>query len=292
MAKDIKERLTKGIIVADGAMGSELMNHGLQAGESPILWNAEKPDVLKSIHQSYIDAGARFILTNTFGGNLLKMEADGTADRLEELNRAAAENCIAVAGDDVFAVGDIGPTGQFLEPVGTCTESDFVKAFEVQAQALASGGVDAFLIETMSDPNEVAAAVKGIRNASDLPIGVSMSFDQTPGTEEYRTMMGVTVRQFVDAANTWNVDIIGTNCGKGAHETVNVARIISENTDAFTLAFPNAGVPRIKNGETVYDQTPEVMEPYYREMIEMGINILGGCCGTTPEHIQLLSKLI
>jgi 5-methyltetrahydrofolate--homocysteine methyltransferase len=289
--KSIIEACSRGIVPADGAMGSELMKHGLEPGDSPELWNADRPEVLQEIHASYISAGARMILTNTFGGNPIKLGSAGLEDRLEQLNRLGVENAAASAGDEVFIAGDMGPTGQFLEPVGTFTEDDFIEAYAKQAEILAGAGADLILIETMADLGEMSAAYRGAERACGLPIGVSLTFEK--GTDgQYRTMMGVTVEQYIETAEELGADIVGTNCGRGGHETAEVAAAIRKSTDRYVLAFPNAGVPHVKNGATVYDQTPEIMREYYQSMIDAGVNIIGGCCGTAPEHIAVLSGLL
>lgn len=292
MKKDILQMLQQGIIISDGAMGSELMKRGLQPGEVPERWNVDNPDKVQEVHASYIEAGSIFVLTNTFGGNPIKLGMAGLEGRTQELNKAGVDLLKHMGNDRICIAGDIGPTGRFLEPLGKYKEADFVKAFAEQASALNSAGVDALVIETMADIHELKAAVKGVRSVGDVPVAVSMTFEKDAGGNDYHTMMGVGIEQFVTVCEELKVDIIGTNCGKGIHETFELIRMIKEQTDIFTLAFPNAGTPKVENGKTVYDQSPEIMEPFFRNMIDIGVNIIGGCCGTTPEHIKLIRKLL
>jgi 5-methyltetrahydrofolate--homocysteine methyltransferase len=273
-------------------MGSELMKKGLSSGDIPEIWNIEHAYKVKEIQSAYIDAGARFVLTNTFGGKKIKMTTAGVGDRLDEANRAAVRNLKDVAGDDVCIAGDMGSTGDFLEPVGMATRDQFIEAFAVQAKPMAEEGVDCFLIETMADLQEVGTAIEGIRSVCDLPIGASVTFEKDASGDSFHTMMGVDIESYVAFCHEQNIDIIGTNCGKGVHETIEVIRKIKSLTEKPVLAFPNAGVPVVKDGQTVYEQSADVMKPYFEEMIEMGVNIIGGCRGTNPEHIKLISSLI
>jgi 5-methyltetrahydrofolate--homocysteine methyltransferase len=281
-----KDRLSQArVLIADGAIGTMLHQAGLPSGVTPVRWNLENPDAICALHRSYVQAGANLILTNTFSGNRLRLEREGLSDRLREINLAAVRLAREVAGDEVLVLGDIGPTGQLLEPMGTLTYDDAVTAFAEQAAVLAEGGVDAILIETMSDLNEAKAAVEGVRRATDLPILVTMSFD-THG----RTMMGV---KPADAAKEFwalGVDVVGANCGRTLSETLEAVRQMREAVPEVTLmAKPNAGLPHMEGGASVYDVTPEIMADYARQFAALGVKVFGGCCGSTPEHIQAVA---
>lgn len=281
-----KDRLSRGgIFIADGATGTTLQKAGLPPGAAPERWNLENPDAIRALHRGYVEAGSDLILTNTFGGSRPRLEMEGLGDQVHEINLTAARLAREVAGDEVLVLGDIGPTGQLMEPLGTLTYDDAVSAFAQQAAALAEGGVDAILIETMSDLGEAKAAVEGARRVTELPILVTMSFD-THG----RTMMGV---KPVDAAKellALGVDVVGANCGRTLSENLEAIRQMREAMPEATLmAKPNAGLPRMEGSESVYDVTPEVMADYARKFADLNVKIFGGCCGSTRDHIRAVS---
>ena len=281
------------VLIADGAMGTALHLAGLPAGAAPERWNLERPKAIRKLHKSYIEAGADLILTNTFGGNRYRLAREGLADRLHEINLAAATMAREAADDadkTVFIAGDIGPTGQMLAPLGALSYEDAVAAFAAQAEALMAGGVDALLIETMSDLNEAQAAIEGARRVSaDAPLLVTMSFD-TKG----RTLMGVKPEQAATALAALPVDVIGANCGRTLDETLAAIRKMRATLpDAILMAKPNAGLPRIEGGDLVYDVPPAVMADYARRFVaEAGVKIFGGCCGSTAEHIQAVAAAL
>jgi len=281
-----RDRLSQAkILIADGATGTTLQQAGLPPGAAPDRWNLENPDAIRALHRGYVAAGSNLILTNTFGGSRPRLEMEGLGDQVREINLAAARLALEIAGDEVLVLGDIGPTGELLEPLGTLTYDGAVAAFAEQASALAEGGVDAILIETMSDLNEAKAAVEGVRQVTDLPILVTMSFD-TNG----RTMMGVTP---ADAARElWDlgVDVVGANCGRTLSETLDAIRHMREVLPEATLmAKPNAGLPHMDGLESVYDVTPEIMADYARQYAALDVKIFGGCCGSTADHIQAVA---
>ena len=273
----------KGLLIADGATGTMLQKAGLAPGAAPERWNLERPDAIRALHRGYIEAGADLILTNTFGGSAIRLRRDGLEDRAAEVNRMAARIAREMAGETVGVLGDIGPTGEMMQPLGALSFEEAVAAFAEQASALAEGGVDAILIETMSDLEEVRAAVEGVRKATDLPLLVTLSFD-TRG----RTMMGVKPERAAKALLSLGVDVMGANCGRTLSETLEaVLKMRAVAPDATLMAKPNAGLPHAEDGDLVYDVTPEIMAEYARRFVEeAGVRIFGGCCGSTPDHIR------
>ena len=279
-------------ILGDGAMGTMLQAAGHTSG-APEAWNVSHPEVVRGIYQGYVDAGSQVITTNTFGGTHFRLAQHGEAGRVAELNRAGAALARAVAdGADrlVLVAGDIGPTGELFEPLGTLTAEAACAAFAEQAAALAEGGVDFFLIETMSALEEVQAAVDGIRSVSDLLVAATMTFDT-----HFHTMMGVKPTQALKAIYAMGVRVIGANCGNGPAETEHViAEMAAERPDdVYLVAQSNAGLPKLGADDRIhYDATPEVMAEHAKKMRALGINYIGGCCGTTPAHIAAMREAL
>jgi len=278
-------------IILDGAMGTMLMKAGLEAGDSPEKWNVTHPEVIQEIHQGYIQAGAQVILTNSFGGNRFRLALHRIDDRAEELNQAAAANARIEAEKATHLVavaGSMGPTGQLLKPLGTITAEEAQEAFAAQAAALAQGGVDMFWIETMSDLEEVEAAIRGIRSVSDLPISATMSFD-TNG----HTMMGVSPAQAMETLGELNLFSVGANCGTGPEKLLEALKIMHEvNPSVLLVAKANAGIPQLINDKEVYNGTPQVMSEYATQALKIGTTLIGGCCGNTPDHIRAIAKAL
>lgn len=283
-------------VIGDGAMGTMLHAAGLTSGGSPEAWNVERPEVIRGIYQSYVDAGSQIITTNTFGGTRYRLALHNQQSCVHEFNLAAARLAREVAdaatrsgGHEVLVAGDIGPSGEILYPLGTTTPDEARAAFAEQATALAEGGVDFFLIETMSALEEVTAAVEGIRSVSDLPIAATMTFDT-----KFRTMMGVKPVQAVAALHNLGIAVLGANCGNGPDE---IERIVTEMAavkpaGVFLIAQSNAGLPKWSNKQIHYDGTPEVMADYALKMRALGVNYLGACCGSTPEHIRAMREAL
>ena len=270
------------VILGDGAMGTMLQLAGLIEG-APERWNVERPDVVSSIHRAYVEAGSDFISTNTFGGTRNRLQLDGLADRVVELNDAGARLAREAAGDRLVA-GSMGPTGELMEPLGLLTPDGARESFAEQARALKVGGVDFALVETMSALEEVQAAVAGAR-AAGLPVAVTMSFDTN-----FHTMMGIKPAQAVSTLAGWGVGLIGANCGNGPAE---IERIMTEMSNArpegvFLMAKSNAGMPRWKDDRITYGGTPEVMADYAQKMLSLGVSVVGGCCGSAPEHVAAM----
>jgi methionine synthase I (cobalamin-dependent) len=278
-------------ILLDGAMGTMLMDAGLEQGYAPEAWNVEHPDRVRAVHRAYIQAGSNVILTNSFGGTRFRLKLHNFQDRVVEFNRAAAQNARAeadAAGHPVIVAGSMGPTGELLEPMGTMTFEEAKVAYAEQAGALAEGGVDVLWIETMSDLNEVKAAIEGAQSVSDLPLVATMTFD-THG----HTMMGVKPEQAVEFLKAYDLTAIGANCGNGPGEieaVVTAMRTVAP--DVPLIAKANAGIPHWEGSELKYDGTPEVMANYAARVRDLGANLIGGCCGNTPAHIQAMAEAL
>lgn len=274
-------------ILLDGAMGTLLMASGLAPGDPPEEWNVLYPERIQDVHKAYIEAGSRIILTNTFGGSRYRLKLHGLQDRVTELNKAATVNA-RVAADSatelVAVAGSIGPTGELLEPMGAMTFDEAQAAFAEQAAALTDGGVDVLWIETMSDLDEVRAAVSGARSASDLPLVATMSFD----TRGY-TMMGVSPAKALESLGGLDLIAIGGNCGSTLAETgAALEAMRSLDIDAMLIAKPNAGIPRWVDSDLVYDGTPDIMADFARQMRDLGVQLIGSCCGSTPDHTRAM----
>jgi len=277
-------------LLADGATGTNYFQMGLVSGDAPELWNLEHPDRVRALHRRFIEAGADIVLTNSFGGNRHRLKLHNLQGRVRELNMAAAGNARAeadAAGRPVYVGGSIGPTGEIFQPVGALTHDEGVEAFSEQAAALKEGGVDVLWIETMSSEEELRAAVEGA-SRHGLPIVTTMSFD-TNG----RTMMGITPKAFGALAATLAATpaAIGANCGVGASELVaTVLGIAAARPDAVVVAKGNCGIPQYVDGHIHYNGTPELMADYARIALDAGARIIGGCCGTSPEHLAAMRK--
>jgi 5-methyltetrahydrofolate--homocysteine methyltransferase len=286
---DFLNRLNQpGILIADGATGTMLQKAGLPRGATSERWNLENPDAVRALYRAYIEAGSDIILTNTFGGTRIRLERDGLSDQCAAINRAAASLAREIAGERAIVFGDIGPTGQLLEPMGPLSYPIAVAAFAEQAAALAEGGADAILIETMSDLNEAKAAIDGVKQATTLPVVVTFSFD-TRG----RTMMGLKPALAVREIWAMGVAAVGANCGRTLTETLAAIQEMRQAVpEAVLMAKPNAGLPHTSGEDLVYDVTPDIMAEYAQKFAAEGVKIFGGCCGSTPDHIQAIAAAL
>ncbi len=288
----IYELLEKSALASDGAMGTMLQEAGLTDGGSPELWNVERPEEIEKILEAYASAGASFITTNTFGGTRGRLGMHGLESRVEELNKAGAAIARKVADrhPGVFVMGDIGPSGDLMEPMGTFTLESGKELFAEQIRGLVAGGVDAILIETMSDLGEVEAAVNAAHEvAPGLPVIVTLSFDTN-----LRTMMGVKPAAAVTQLAAMGVRIIGANCGRGVDEMLLIAKELvgARPEGVFIITQSNAGLPKLQGDVFIYDGSPEDMADYARQMVELGINIIGSCCGSTPAHTRAIASTL
>ena len=277
------------VLISDGSWGTFLQQKGLKAGECPELWNVEHPNDVLEIAQSYIDAGSDMIETNSFGGSRFKLEMYGLQGRTYELNKAAAQISRQAAGPDRTVLGSIGPTGKILM-MGDVTEEDLYNAFKEQSMALEEGGADALVIETMSDIDEASCAIKAAKENTKCTIICTMTFEQSaPG--QFNSMMGATPSEMVEKLVPLGVDIIGANCGNGIEGMVEIVKEIrSANKEIPVLVHANAGMPKYVDGETIFPETPEQMAGCVDGLIDAGANIIGGCCGTFPEHIRKMAE--
>lgn len=279
------------IILLDGGMGTELIRQGFPRGECPESWNVEKPEIVKKIHKSYFDAGSDVVLTNSFGGNKIKLASHGLKDKCHELNFEAAKIATEIKPNRKFVAGSMGPTGKFLEPHGEFREEEFESAYAVQAKALTDGGVDFLLIETQYDLREALCALRGARKYSNIPIFVTMTFDRNP--RGYFTIMGNSVTQCIEELEKSDVPVIGTNCTLDSSDMVDLIKIMREATTLPLIAQANAGQPSISSeGEVEYSQDVEDYVRFIPQIIKNGAKIIGGCCGTNPDYIRRMAEII
>lgn len=288
--RDLRKKLSEpGILIMDGATGTQIQGLGLPPGMAPELWNLTNPEAVKRHHKGYVDAGSEAILTNSFGGTRPRLEMEQSGHLTHEINVTAARLAREVAGDDVLVLGSMGPTGLLMDPMGDLTYEKAVEYYAEQATALAEGGVDAIHIETLSDLQETKAAIVGANQVTDLPVTVTMSFDM-----HGRTMMGVRPEEAVNALRDLDVVAIGVNCGNTLEDNLAaITAMRSAAPDVILIAKPNAGLPRMEDMvEVVYDVTPEIMAEYAVKFGAQHIKMLGGCCGSTPAHIVAIREAL
>lgn len=284
-----------GVLVLDGAMGTMLQSAGLDDGGAPELWNVERPDAVRSIHEAYLKAGARLVTTNTFGGTRPRLDMHGLGDRVVELNAAAARLAREAAEPyGALVAGDLGPLGELLEPLGALSPDDAQALFAEQVRGLVEGGIDLVLVETMSDLGEVETAVKAAQQVAaetgrDLPVVVTLSFD-TKG----RTMFGVTPAAAVTMLAALGVAGVGGNCGRGPEEMEAVAEAMAavRPEGLLLVAQSNAGLPVLVGDRFEYTAGPEVMADHALRLRALGIDLVGACCGSTPDHVRAMSEAL
>jgi 5-methyltetrahydrofolate--homocysteine methyltransferase len=276
------------VLVADGATGTNYQNMGIEPGVAPEEWVVDAPDKVQELHRRFRDAGSDLVLTCSFGGSSLRLADEALHGRAVEVNRRAAELAREAVGGDVLVAGSLGPTGHLADPLGPLTRDLAVETFAEQALALADGGVDLLVLETFFSLDEGLWAVEGVQSASDLPLVVSYSFDQ--GT---KTMMGLTPTQVVEAFAPLGVAAIGANCGKSLDETDVIVDELVAAADGLPLwVKPNAGVPRMVGDQVIYDAGPEDLAAHVARYVERGARVVGGCCGSTPEHVAAIANAL
>lgn len=273
-------------LICDGAVGTELHARTGKMDQCLDHLNLTHPDVVRSIHRDYIQAGAQIIESNTFGGNRIRLAAHGLVDSVRDISIAGVKIAREEAGDSVAVAGSIGPVGKLMEPYGNISLQEVQEAFVEQAEALKEAGADVIYVETMSDLQEATAAIVAAK-ATGLPIVAQMSFAQ-----EGRTMMGVSPTEAVRTFEDLGADVIGANCGTGFHDMLNVVREMISVTKKPIIAQPNAGFPRLIEGRMVYISSPAYMADYAKQFAELGVSIIGGCCGTTPDHTRAISEAL
>jgi 5-methyltetrahydrofolate--homocysteine methyltransferase len=288
----ILERIREGkVFVADGAMGTMLMERGLKSGQCPEALNLSNPEAVAEVSRLYIGAGAEIIQTNTFGASPLKLSLYGLQDWTEKINHRAVEIAKKIARSHAYVAASCGPSGRLLKPYGDLDPETLRLSCERQVRSLIDAGADAISVETMSDINEALAWVNAVRKISPaFPVFAAMTFDPTP--RGFFTMMGVDIEKAAAELTKAGADVLGSNCGNGSDQMVEIAAAFRKLTNKPLLIRPNAGMPILQEGRTVYLETPEYLADNCREMVRIGVNIVGGCCGTTPAHIRAIERKI
>ena len=295
MKKPLLEAIREKTLLGDGAMGTQLQQAGLEPGGCGEAWNTEHPDRVLAIQKKYVEAGSDCLITNTFGGSRIMLERHAQDSDVEAINKAGALIAREAFGEkDGYVLGDIGPFGGLLEPYGEVTEKSVREAFAEQAMALVSGGVDAIIIETQTSLEELGIGLEAARDAGAPCVIGSMAYDVTFDGEEIRTMMGIGPEDAAEFMVENGADVIALNCGSGVDVTW-AARAVERYrriTDLPTMAQPNAGLPELIDMEVVYRQTPEEMTEELSALLSAGANIVGGCCGSSPDHLRLFRNLL
>ncbi len=288
----LSERITEGLFFLDGAMGTQLFARGVEAGRCNDYLNIESPDIVFDIHTAYLQAGSDAVITNTFGANKYALTRHGHADKVAKINLAGAGLARTAAGDDKYVLGDIGPCGDFLEPLGNVKSGELKEAFADQARALADSGADGFVIETMTAIEEVTIAIEAVKSVSSLPIFASLAYD--PAGEGFKTMMGIGPETAVAKLVPLEIAAVGFNCGTlDMAGYVKLAQVYADVIGAESIALlaePNAGRPELVDGKAVYNLSPEDFAAACDRIHAAGATIIGGCCGTSPDHIKAMAQ--
>jgi 5-methyltetrahydrofolate--homocysteine methyltransferase len=295
---EIVERARAGVpLVFDGGYGTRLFEAGLANGACPELWNDTHADIVADIHRAYFEAGSDLVETNTFGGSRLKLNEYRIGDRTRELNVEGARLARSVCPPGGFVAGSIGPTSSVPADYGVgdnvATDEEYLETFREQAAALAEGGVDLFAVETMMFPQEATAAIRGCKAAApDLPVMATMFFQYEEIHDRDRTMWGESPADVARSLLEAGADVVGMNCGRGPDRAIVIIREMRAATDAPLIAYPNAGLPITRGGQTTYELGPEAMAKDYPALLDAGCRIVGACCGSGPEHIRLIAEIV
>jgi len=277
------------VFISDGAMGTNLQSNGLEPGGCPELLNLLHPAIITNIAKSFFEAGSQMVLSNTFGANRFMLKKYGHENKISEFNSLAIKNATIVKPNNGFVVGSIGPTGEILQSNGGLIEDAAVfDVFTEQVIELNKAGADGIVIETMISVEEACLAIKATKASTSLPVFTTMMFDKGP--RGWFTMMGDTPSNAISKLENAGADVVGANCGNGIKAMVELAQLVRDSTNKYTLIHSNAGIPTIHKNKLIYPESPQYMSAGFRKMKNIGINILGGCCGTTPEHINAISK--
>jgi len=278
-------------LVADGAMGTMLFDRGLGPGTCPESITLSHPETLQQIAQLYLEAGAEIVTTNTFGASPARLSTYGLADKTEVLNEVAVRVVREVVGDRGYVAGSCGPSGKLLEPYGDATPDELYQGFHRQMRSLVAAGVDCVFVETMTDLTEAKLAVQAAKDiAPQIPVAACMTFDPTP--KGYYSVMGVSVAAAAAGLAAAGVDAIGSNCGNGSENMIEIAKEFKAATDLPLIIQPNAGMPQTEDGKVVYGETPDYMADVLGQIVTLQVAIIGGCCGTTPKHISAIRTML
>jgi len=290
--KSLLKRLREGqTLVADGAIGTMLFDYGLKPGEPPESFNLEHLEVLIEIARLYLDAGAEIIQTNTFGASPLRLSSYSLEDKTEEVNKSAVLAVREVVGNRAYVSASCGPSGKLLKPYGDTEPEETYNSFVRQMKALISAGVDAICIETMTDLSEATLAIKATKAVSpSTPVMATMTFDATP--KGFYTVMGTSIQEAVQGLKQAGADIIGSNCGNGIENMTKIAKEFKKYSNLPITIRSNAGIPEIQGERPAWPETPEFMAEKAKELVQAGVSIIGGCCGTTPEHIRAIRNMV
>ena len=288
---DLLKRIESGeTLISDGATGTYLQSNGLEPGGCPEHLNLTNPELIVKMANDYFNNGADLVITNSFGGNPFMLDKYGLRKELDVINKKAAQHAKSACPAGKFVLGCVGPTGEFLQPLGPVSEKEMFTGFTEQIQALDEGGADGIIIETMTSLEETLLAVESAKLNTNLVVMATMTFDLGP--RGFFTMMGVTPEEAVKEIRKKGADVVGANCGNGIENMVKIAKIMRNVDDGPLVIHSNAGFPKIINGRIVYPETPEYMSEKFKELIEAKINIIGGCCGTTPSHISAIHSVV
>lgn len=290
--QNLTDRLKSGeVIVGDGGWGTMIMQRGLKHGEAPETANLFRTDILSEIAGLYLDAGAEIITTNTFGASTIRLHACSLDAQADEINRKGVEIIRQTVGDRAYVSASVGPTGVLIAPYGVTKPEAVYASFEQQLRELLAAGPDMICVETMTDLQEAELAVRAARSLSaTIPIMATMTFNEKP--RGFFTIMGVSVEKAARTLEAAGADIVGSNCGNGIEKMIKIAGVFMEHTALPIAIQANAGLPLMREGQVVYPETPEFMAEKTAELLEMGVRIIGGCCGTTPDHIRALRKVV
>ena len=278
------------ILLSDGSTGVELQNRGLPPEKNPAEYNISHPQIVQQLHKEYFEAGSDIVETNTFGGNRISLGHYDLQNRVGEISTKSAELVRGVCPPDRFVAGSVGPTGEILEPLGTMTTQDCYDVFAEQVEALAQAGVDVIFVETMMAAEEAEIAIQAVKERTELPVVATMTFEK--GNMGLRTQWGVDIATAVARLSQVGADVIGSNCGRGFDEMIEIIEEMRPLTTKPIIAQSNAGIPESVNGVSVYKETPEWIVPKAEKLLQLGVNILGGCCGTGPDHIRKMRSLV